>query len=74
MSDLLPPGPWDARGNRVVTGNGQTICVVFYPRNAAEVARLIAQLPDLFRRVEEQEAELEKQSRHLGWEEEEIDG
>lgn len=73
MYSKLPPGPWDSKGNKV-TVNGQTVAVVFYPRDASEIAKAIAELPDLLRKLDEQDAELTRQSRHMGWEEEEIDG
>lgn len=65
MRHTLPPGPWDSRGNKVVTGNGQTICVVFYPRYASEIARVIASLPDLIEKAEELESEVLSMEKEL---------
>jgi hypothetical protein len=61
---FLPAGPWESRGNKVVTGTGQTIATVFYPRYAAQIAEMLTKLPELIKRVEELEAQ-------LGFEEEE---
>lgn len=54
-SSFLPYGPWESRGNKVVTGTGQTIAVVFYPRYANEIARAIAELPEMEDTIEELE-------------------
>lgn len=59
MKSLLPPGPWDSRGNKVIVANGQTVCVVFYPRNAGEIARMIAQLPEIIEERDELKEQLD---------------
>jgi hypothetical protein len=41
----LPPGPWHARGNKVVAG--ETVVGYFVCRQAAFVANQMARLPDL---------------------------
>lgn len=37
--DMLPPGPWHAKGNKVMAG-GQTVAVVVCPRAAAVAHRI----------------------------------
>lgn len=59
-SHFLPPGPWESRGNRVVTGTGQTIATVFFPRYAAQIAEMIASYPELAGRIVELEEEVGK--------------
>jgi hypothetical protein len=59
MSDFLPSGPWDARGNRI-TVNGQTVATVFYPRYASQIASEIAKLPDLMEEIERLKARIEE--------------
>lgn len=71
MSHFLPPGPWDARGNKVTVGNGRTICTVFYPSYASKIAEEIARLPDLLEEIAELKArveELESKSDDNFWE------
>ena len=62
--DLLPPGPWHSRGNKVMAG-GQTVAVVVC-RHSVAVARRIAimghpndneEITRLRKRVEALEAE-----------------
>lgn len=53
MNSNLPPGPWDSKGNKLVTGNGQTIATVFYPRNASQIAEALSKFPDLLEELEE---------------------
>lgn len=77
-SHFLPPGPWDVRGNKIVTSSGQTIATVFFPRYASEIARMISQVPELSGRVEEledtiEELKLQLESARLGAEDEEKD-
>lgn len=43
--DRLPPGPWHAKGNKVMAGN-QTVAVIVC-RNASAVARMVARFPEL---------------------------
>ena len=58
MYSKLPPGPWDSKGNKV-TVNGQTVAVVFYPRDASEIAKAIAELPDILEEMEEMKSQIE---------------
>lgn len=73
MNNFLPPGPWEVRGNKIVTGNGQTIAVVFFPRYAVEIARAIAGLPDLMDKVEELNKKLESRKPGFDLEFDDID-
>jgi hypothetical protein len=68
MNQLLPPGPWEAKGNTIKLSTGRTIAVVFYPAYAAEIARVMATIPDLLAQIEELKAKLE--SKRLGYEDE----
>ena len=41
----LPPGPWTAKGNKVVDGYGNTIAGVMWRYNPTLVAQWVAELP-----------------------------
>lgn len=59
LKSHLPPGPWTAKGNKVVDGYGRTIATIFWPYNAALVAQWVAELPT-FIEFTEQSDQIEK--------------